>query len=305
MQLQLIMHYVGAVSPKERLQIYDSCATDDVRRLGFTHKAFKRALLLGNPTLGSAPLVWLANDEDYATLGQELRQSIERLAASYCKPTHALMQGSCDHFLIIGHIPQAQDRVEALEDVGLCFKGHFSRHNISVSVKSVFITAGLQARPVADAVTSLHYADDPLLQYLLVVFNIGHGKAKAPAAAAQVNTPVTGQQVQQILLEKPSRKRGAEGSRRDMPTAKKQRRATASNAAHAEGAAGPSTFQHVSDVANPYGQTSANMADHPSASQQPLHRDNAAQMGVASDSSAADVGVRMHNRLSNFHFHRA
>lgn len=47
------------------------------------------------------------------------------------------------------------------------------------------------------------------------------------------------------------------------------------------------------------------MADQPSVSQQPLHSDSAAQMGVASETLAADVGVSMHNRLSTLDLQHA
>ena len=314
-QLQLIMRHVSIVSPLERLQLFESHETDDLADLGFKHKTHQTTLLTANPTLGDAPLVWLANDEDYDSLNRELTQSIERLATRYGKRKHTLMQGNCDHFLIVGHVPQAQAGVMALENIGVLFEAQFSQLKVSVDVKGVFITSGLQARPINAALTaSMDCADDPLLQYMLIVFNIGHGKAKAQAARAHVQRDLstTDQQMQEVLPEKTGRKRGTEaamGARQDRQAAKKPRTAEASNAAHAEGATGPSTSQHVGHMVSPGASrldspmAPASLADQPSTSQQALHSDSAAQLGMAQGSkskapssgehiSAANVGVR-------------
>ena len=315
-QLQLIMRYIDSVSPGKRLQIFDSPATEALDKLNFVNRSQLSHLLTCDPELGKAPLVWLENDDTEGALETELQQSIKKLDASLRRPARPLMQGTSNHFLIVGHSPQSH--VMALKEIEDLFQRGFQSN--ASDVRHVLFTSGLQARPVTGAVANDSHADDPLLQYMLVVFRIVPDRVRAPADIAQADPPSTDQHMQEALPEKQGFKRVVEpaaGAGQEMQAAKKQRRVEVSSAgdsAHAEGDMSSHPSQPISQgvaVVNPVTSghasrvASASLLDQPGASKQAVHSDAAhithgptsREAAVQEEPSVADGDVRLANNI--------
>ncbi len=181
-QLRLIMHYIGFICPGKRLQLFDGPATDSLGHMDFTARSDQIKLISSRPHLAFAPLVWLQNDDVYSSLSEELRNGLSRLAANFCKPQHPLMQGSSDHYLIVGHVPQHQNGLDTFEDLDVLFQQASCQAHHPFTVQHIFTSSGLHARPIEDALMSTSCADAPLLQYMLVVFRWGLASVQLPDA---------------------------------------------------------------------------------------------------------------------------